>query len=71
MTRFSKLELVDGKLVEINVREIPQSAIGRCPHVIFVADHYRPDGSCKCDDPSNSVMREWGYRWDEKLRKWR
>jgi len=26
-------------------------------------EHYRDDGSCKCDDPEEQAMmiREWGY----------
>ena len=29
----------------------------------MVAEHYRTDGSCKCDDPQEQAMmiREWGY----------
>jgi hypothetical protein len=60
MTRFSTLN-PDGS--EINVREIRQSDIVKCPHVIFVADHYRADGSCRCNDPTHKEMRKWGYRW--------
>ncbi len=38
--------------------------IRRCPHVILLPSHYRPDGSCKCDDPAERRMmiRRWGYR---------
>lgn len=34
-----------------------------CPHVILDLKHYRPDGSCRCDDPSEQrrMMAEWGY----------
>lgn len=51
----------DGTLT--NVRGIKQSDIGRCPHVIMVASHYREDGTCKCDDPKEQAMmiKEWGY----------
>ena len=67
MTKFSKLRLDEhGKLIETDVREIPQSAIQACPHCIMVADHYRPDGSCKCDDPNAHEMARWGYTWDGK-----
>ena len=63
MTRFSELEMVGGKLVEKNVRVISQSSIGSCPFVIMVADHYREDGTCKCDDHDEQEMmiNEWGY----------
>lgn len=68
MTTFGTLN-PDGTLS--NVREIAQSDIARCPHYIFVADHYREDGSCKCDDPNETVMREWGYHWSEKAGVWK
>ena len=63
MTRFSKLGMVDGKLVETNVREIKQSDMLRCPHAIMVAEHYREDGSCRCNDPAATEMKSWGYNW--------
>jgi len=47
-----------------NVRLIKQSDIGRCPFVIMVAEHYREDGTCKCDDPveRERMIREWEYK---------
>jgi hypothetical protein len=65
MTRFSKAVLKDGKLVETDVREIAQSDLLACPHTILMAEHYRPDGSCRCNDPEHTIMREWGYRWKD------
>ncbi len=46
-----------------NVRLLKQSDIGKCPHLIFVPEHYRDDGSCKCNDPEEQarMIREWGY----------
>lgn len=60
MTKFGTLR-PDGTLS--NVREIAQSHIAACPFYILVADHYREDGSCKCDDPDERAMmiRHWGY----------
>lgn len=52
------------------VRIIKQSNLLRCPHVIFAIEHYRDDGTCKCDDPKETIMSEWGYRWDDKQRLW-
>ncbi len=51
----------DGKLT--NVRLLDRSDIIACPHTIFMPTHYRPNGSCKCDDPDERAMmiREWGY----------
>lgn len=67
MVRFSTLN-PDGS--EVNVRFIDQADIARCPHAIFVPNHYRADGSCKCNDPNETVMKEWGYRWDKTLKRW-
>ncbi len=49
-----------------NVRLIKQSDIAACPQYIMVPTHYRPDGSCKCDDATERAMmiREWGYSPD-------
>lgn len=64
MVKFSKLELDKfGNYKEVSVREIPQSAIGKCPHCIFDANHYWHDGSCKCYDPNAKEMADWGYTW--------
>lgn len=47
-----------------------QTMIKACPHVIFMPDHYRADGSCKCDERDNSDMKEWGYTWSETQNLW-
>lgn len=65
--RFSTLH-PDGS--ETDVRTIQQATIMACPHVIIVANHYREDGSCLCDDPDNADMAEWGYTWDADERRW-
>jgi len=52
-----------------NVRIIDQSTIAKCPHVIFAAEHYRADGTCKCNDPTAKEMAEWGYTW--RAGQWR
>lgn len=46
-----------------NMRVIKQSDIGKCPHFIMVADHYRPNGSCRCNDHTHKAMAKWGYKW--------
>lgn len=45
-------------------RTIARSAIAACPHTIFAPEHYREDGSCRCDDADDANMAEWGYTWD-------
>ncbi len=57
-----------GQFITRNPRTIdPQ----KCPHFILVGNHYRGDGTCKCDDPNETVMREWGYKWNKRLNQWR
>lgn len=38
----------DGTLT--NQRAIPKAAIAACPQYILVPEHYREDGSCRCDE---------------------
>lgn len=47
-----------------NVRRIKHSALRACPFSILVAEHYREDGTCKCDDEEHraTVMKKWGYK---------
>lgn len=66
---MSEHEIMFGTLTPdgvMNVRMIKQSDIGRCPHYILIASHYREDGSCKCDDADERAMmiREWEYTED-------
>ncbi len=65
MTTFGKLG-PDGRLTSIRI--IKQSDMLKCPHCIMVPEHYRDDGTCKCDDPTATVMADWGYTWDG--RRW-
>lgn len=44
--------------------------ITNCPHLILAADHYRAAGTCRCDDPSHTVMVGAGYTWDAKACRW-
>ena len=34
-----------------------------CPFTILVAEHYREDGTCRCDDLTHRTFmcNEWGY----------
>lgn len=53
----------DGRVT--NQREISQSDILACPHAILMVEHYRDDGSCRCNDPDHCLMSDWGYTWDD------
>jgi hypothetical protein len=43
--------------------QLSPDAIRKCPHVIFDFDHYRPDGTCKCNDPAEQarLIAEYDY----------
>lgn len=45
------------------VATLRQSDIAACPFVIIEPSHYRPDGSCKCNDPieRERMKRDWEY----------
>ena len=45
------------------VRAVKQDSIRNCPHTLFIAEHYRDDGTCRCDDEGHKEMIEWGYEW--------
>jgi hypothetical protein len=44
-------------------RHIRQADVRACPHFILSPEHYRENGSCRCDDPEADSMKEWGYTW--------
>lgn len=58
----------DGTVTE--ERQISQSDITACPHLIMVPEHYRANGSCRCDDARHTEMANWGYTWTEEDRSW-
>jgi hypothetical protein len=39
--------------------EVDHAAITRCPHRLLMFEHYRPDGSCRCDDATHEEMLNW------------
>ena len=67
MTEFGRLH-EDGRYEHI--RTLPQAAMQKCPHFIMVAEHYRKDYTCRCNDPAHVEMKEWGYKWDSKTKRW-
>lgn len=50
------------KLVKVTL--LKHSNIAKCWFYIMAPEHYREDGSCKCNDPVHQKMmiREWGYK---------
>lgn len=60
MTEFLKL---DDKFKVVERRTILSSQIEKCPFLIMDADHYRADGTCKCDcaEERRRMMTDWDY----------
>jgi hypothetical protein len=46
-----------------DIRIIKMESIRACPHYIMTMEHYRADGSCRCNDQSHTEMEGWGYEW--------
>lgn len=46
---------------------IPQAVLVGCKFNIFAPEHYRKDGSCKCDDAEHRkhMIAEWEYRAED------
>jgi hypothetical protein len=55
----------DGTLSDVRI--LSHAAIGHCPHLIMVPEHYRDDDTCRCDDADHTEMAEWGYLWNGEL----
>jgi len=51
-------------------RQIERTAIAACAHCILDPEHYRSNGTCRCDDAGHTVMREWGYSWNAETGRW-
>lgn len=58
---MNKEQRAEGRLYYLK-----QSDVHKCPHYIMHPDHYRDNGSCRCDDLSNKDMIFYGYVWDGK-----
>jgi hypothetical protein len=48
----------------VRVFTMKHSMIRACPHLIMVPEHYRVDGTCRCDDPTHTEMADWEYKWN-------
>ncbi len=51
-------------------RTISLRMIRACPYLILLPEHYREDGSCRCDDPEAPEMVRGGYTWDAEAGRW-
>lgn len=56
--------------VEPIVRVLSAAAIRGCEFFILDPDHYREEGTCRCDDPDHEEMDSWGYVWSDEKGRW-
>jgi hypothetical protein len=64
--RFGTLN-EDGTVSE--ERLIRQADVRACAHFILLPEHYRENGTCRCDDPEAGEMLLAGYVWRDG--RWR
>ena len=66
MTKNNSIQFItlhpDGSL--LCEKSIKRSDIRKCPWIILKPEHYRENGSCRCNDPEHLEMKEWGYTWN-------
>lgn len=63
MHRLSDAEMNAAALKSAPIVVLKQSDLLRCKFAIMLPEHYRPDGTCKCDDAAHRAMMiaEWEY----------
>jgi hypothetical protein len=44
--------------------------LSTCPLGILAPQHFREDGTCRCDDPKHVEMKRWGWVWNERQGRW-
>ena len=57
---------IEDQLKNGTVYTMKQTDVHNCPHYIMMPNHYRDDGTCKCNELGHQVMLAWGYVWDGK-----
>ena len=63
MRDAERLETALDRPAVTDIRYLKRSDMRKCSFAIMVAEHYRADGSCKCDDAEQRklMISEWGY----------
>lgn len=64
--KFTIIEATnENDLKDAPVRHMDTDEMRKCPHIIIMPVHYRMDGTCRCNDPTHTEMRVWGYEWKD------
>ena len=61
---------IEDELKHGKVKVMHRAMIEKCPFVIITPEHYRDDGSCRCNEREHTIMQEWGYTWDDTAQRW-
>lgn len=70
-TEFYEI-IEDGGQVRVDLtRTIKRSSFIACPFHIMVPEHYRDDGTCKCNDAAERarMVEEWDYTIEDFIEK--
>jgi hypothetical protein len=62
---------IEDKIKYGRVTTMKRADIMKCPHMIMVPEHYREDGTCRCNDIMHTKMVKWGYKWSAVTHTWR
>lgn len=54
---------IEDELKRGKITIMERADILKCPFRIFTPEHYREDGTCRCDDETHDEMLDWGYVW--------
>ena len=57
---------IEDQLKNGTVYTMKQTDVHNCPHYIMMPNHYRDDGTCKCNELGHQDMLAWGYVWNGK-----
>ena len=57
---------IEDQLKNGTVYTMKQTDVHNCPHYIMMPNHYRDDGTCKCNELGHQDMLALGYVWDGK-----
>jgi hypothetical protein len=68
MVEFGELDPETGTYRHI--RTMDQMSMRACPHFLMTPEHFRADGTCRCDDWNHKEMEQWGYEWDSNVERW-
>lgn len=65
MIHFDRLNVDTGEIT--HERDLSYDTIKKCPKAIFLAEHYRQDESCRCDEIACEIEGCYEKKWDDEI----